>query len=187
MNLNTIVSRPDDIKDGIRVRLGPDPDTNTGLQLSLMAADNPTVSCTDSLTRVVESAGCPAGAKPTLHPQSPTSPVVVKEKGCRPCTTGEECPAAAPEPILCTPGYFNPMVGATSCTECPDGTISTPGAGAEGCTACFPGTWPNAGKDTCQLCPSGTFSNSPGVPCAPCPAGTFRDASVGDGIECNPW
>lgn len=56
-----------------------------------MQADNSEVSCSDGVTRIMESSGCPAGTQATVNPQSPTSPVVIKAQGCLPCQVRAVC------------------------------------------------------------------------------------------------
>ncbi|KAL4434266.1 hypothetical protein ABPG75_000707 [Micractinium tetrahymenae] len=183
-SLNTIESRPDDIRSGVRVRLGPLAGGGGGWEFSLMQAANPDVSCSDGVARIVESSGCPAGTEATTNPQSPTSPVVIKEQGCIPCQPGDSCPAGSQDPVQCEPGTYNPMVGADHCTECPSGTISAPGAGAEGCTICNAGTEPHEQRSRCILCGEGRFSATNGAACEDCPAGSYRPADAADGVGC---
>lgn len=85
--------------------------------------------------------------------------------------------------IQCSPGWYQPLQGQTSCTKCPDGEMS--GRGASSCIACEPGTVPLDRETRCGLCPpgygfilscdlctEGTFKSGEGqTKCMPCPEG----------------
>ena len=126
-------------------------------------------------------------AAPPPHPAAPqntTNPYVpvFKYTSCEPCKAGTTCPTTSGVATSCPAGKYTPLLGALTCRDCGNGTVSNGGANA--CQECLPGTTPVPDKSTCDLCPGGTYSTLPGATCQACPAGTFRDADGGDGTEC---
>ncbi len=75
----------------------------------------------------------------------------------------------------CDPGFYSDAPGSTTCSPCPDGSTSRPGASAAG---------------QCVPCPAGKFlqRRETGSVCVPCEANTYSDApgavdEVNVGIE----
>lgn len=116
----------------------------------------------------------------------------VSPSGSGPCFEGHYCPPgisypietpvgnfAADEgsvvPMLCFPGTYAPLTGASECRICPAG-YTCPSYGTYEPTVCQVGHYRSLSDSvTCRPCPTGTFSSSSGMTdtssCLPCPPG----------------
>ncbi|KAF2976554.1 hypothetical protein EK904_014374 [Melospiza melodia maxima] len=70
---------------------------------------------------------------------------------------------------------FCPTLGTLSCSCCPGGACSDPGA----CSPCAPGQHqPQRGQPSCLPCPQGSYTSLPrSSVCLPCPPGHFANES----------
>ncbi|KAG2432705.1 hypothetical protein HYH02_006688 [Chlamydomonas schloesseri] len=117
--------------------------------------------------------GCPAGT--TAEPGS---------SSCTVCPAGYYLQSSGGYswlPATCEPcpeGYYGTTTGANTCSKCPFGSTSDPGATS--CYLCPAGAFVSSNADeytygTCTLCPGGTFNPTPGYSgssCRPCPKGS---------------
>lgn len=116
----------------------------------------------------------------------------VSPSGSGPCFEGHYCPPGIGYPIetpignfaadkgsvvpmLCFPGTFAPLTGASECRVCPSG-YTCPSYGTYEPTVCDVGHYRSLSDSvTCRPCPTGTFSSLTGVTdvssCLPCPRG----------------
>ena len=105
---------------------------------------------------------CPAGST------SPAAPEHV-------CPIGHRCPAAAPAPLPCNAGTYQPNEGRAGCLVCPAGSFCDLGATEP--VVCPAGHACDEGTPSARAfpCPAGTFSNVTGLEslggCLPCPPG----------------
>ena len=99
---------------------------------------------------------CPPGKG---HKNS-LNPITCPASGCDISTCCEECSAGkstrwtGAECHPCFAGRYS-GVGATNCTNCPEGTHSSRGylaAGSSSCTACAEGKYSNGGRSECITC-----------------------------------
>lgn len=91
---------------------------------------------------------------------------------CGLCDPGQIANAAGTTCEYCPAGTIRPAGMNSGCSNCPDGTYSSPDHTQ--CLVCPAGKGPNSNKDGCDFCDEG-FASSAGV-CAPCTGNTYADA-----------
>lgn len=124
---------------------------------------------------------CPAGTytgtsgSPTCMPCSPGYYSPVGATSCLPCSAGttsaqrsSSCTPCAPGTFSgpgfasctsCNPGMYTAVVGASICSNCPAGKVSST-TGSTSCTPCSISTFaPTIGQPSCSVCPLSKISN----------------------------
>ena len=86
--------------------------------------------------------------------------------------------------VDCEAGTYSSGEGATTCTDCSPGKISSNGAGA--CSPCNAGQESNDAHTICVSCPDGYYSSSAGTMCTACPAGETSNSGHTACEDCEP-
>jgi hypothetical protein len=106
---------------------------------------------------------------------------------CQMCPPGHACPEGVSVTVstlsnyMCVPGQYQPLLGQTHCTPCPENT-RCPGTGNTAFTPCPPGGSADVGSILCQPCTDPDYFVGPGGVCTPrtpCGPGRYETGRSG--------
>ena len=106
---------------------------------------------------------------------------ITSSSTCTACLPGTYGPTNGLEACLkCSQGFYSLAVGATlvsTCTACSTGFSTDEKMGQTQCTQCPQGTFSTPGATTCAQCPAGTYGYAPGISaCINCTRGSYSSS-----------